>query len=220
MGGREKSDQQPTGFAALLKSLREDAGMSQQDLAVAAKMSIGGYQKLEQGSREPAWPTVLALADALHVSPEVFVPPPMKVRHDPTAESKTPIICEVPAGRPAAVEELATEWIDLGEMFQEEGLVAYRVRGLSMVEAQIGDGDLAIVRPQPEAEHGEIVVATINGELTLKVLRRFNGCWCLFPKNRESKVPYIELDKADDPRILGVYVGKMGRTHKAGRRKK
>jgi transcriptional regulator with XRE-family HTH domain len=61
------------GFAARLKRLREEAGLSQAELAAAAGMNRFGVAKLEQGQRSPAWETVLALARALGVSCEAFV---------------------------------------------------------------------------------------------------------------------------------------------------
>jgi len=72
MGDRKEHNS--TGFAARLKELREEAGMSQSALAEAAGMNLWGIAKLEQGTREPSWHTVLALADALGVSTEEFRP--------------------------------------------------------------------------------------------------------------------------------------------------
>lgn len=61
-----------TGFGARLKSLREERGMTQQQLADAAGMNKFGLAKLEQGVTEPYWPTVLKLAKALNVTCEAF----------------------------------------------------------------------------------------------------------------------------------------------------
>src|SRR5262245_25293212 len=60
------------GFAARLKELREQAGLTQQALADAAGMHRFGVAKLEQGLREPSWGTVKALCQALGVSCEAF----------------------------------------------------------------------------------------------------------------------------------------------------
>jgi len=61
-----------TGFAAALKRLREDAGMSQAALADKAGMNVFGVAKLEQGLREPGWATVLKLCEALGVECTAF----------------------------------------------------------------------------------------------------------------------------------------------------
>jgi transcriptional regulator with XRE-family HTH domain len=62
-----------TGFAARLRALREAANLTQAQLAERAGLHLHGITKLEQGDREPAWATVLALADALGVDCRAFV---------------------------------------------------------------------------------------------------------------------------------------------------
>jgi transcriptional regulator with XRE-family HTH domain len=61
-----------TSFGKRLKELRESAGLSQQDLATRAGLSVGGLAGLEQGRREPNWTTVLSLASALEVDCKAF----------------------------------------------------------------------------------------------------------------------------------------------------
>jgi transcriptional regulator with XRE-family HTH domain len=61
-----------TGFAAALKRLREESGLSQAALAEKAGMNVFGVAKLEQGVREPGWATVLKLAAALGVECTAF----------------------------------------------------------------------------------------------------------------------------------------------------
>ena len=65
----------------------------------------------------------------------------------------------------------------------EAGCFALRVRGDSMIGAAILDGDLVVVRPQPTANDGQIVVARIGDEATVKRLRRRNGQVWLMPEN-------------------------------------
>jgi transcriptional regulator with XRE-family HTH domain len=84
--------QQPTGFAGRLKQLREAARLTQEQLADLAGMHKFGVAKLEQGLREPAWPTVLALAKALGVNCLAFV-------DDTESKEATP---KRGRGRPAA----------------------------------------------------------------------------------------------------------------------
>ena len=72
MGGRTKGE--GSGFGPVLKRLREAAGISQQELADRAGLNVGGVTKVEQGQREPSWETVLALASALGVTPNEFLP--------------------------------------------------------------------------------------------------------------------------------------------------
>jgi transcriptional regulator with XRE-family HTH domain len=69
-----KKADQPTGFAGRLKTLRETAGWTQARLAGRAGLYPFSVAKLEQGVQEPTWPTVLALAKALDVTPNDFDP--------------------------------------------------------------------------------------------------------------------------------------------------
>ncbi len=83
---------------------------------------------------------------------------------------------------------------------------ALRVRGESMVDAAICDGDTVVVRRQEEAHSGEIVAAMIDGEATVKVLRRRNGHVLLEPRN-----PAYEVIDGDEAVILGKVVSVMRR---------
>ena len=65
----------------------------------------------------------------------------------------------------------------------EPGCFARRVRGDSMIGAAILDGDMVVVRPQPTANDGQIVVARIGDEATVKRLQRRNGEVWLMPEN-------------------------------------
>ena len=65
----------------------------------------------------------------------------------------------------------------------EPGCFALRVRGDSMINAGILSGDLVVVRPQPDAADGQIVVARIEDEATVKRLSRQNGKIWLLPEN-------------------------------------
>lgn len=77
----------------------------------------------------------------------------------------------------------------------EPGLFALRVRGDSMVGAGILDGDKVVIRPQQTADDGQIVVARIGDEATVKRLRRRNGQIWLLPEN--EAYPPIDGSEAE-----------------------
>ncbi len=97
-------------------------------------------------------------------------------------ETLVPLLGDVAAGQPI----LAAENIE-GYLPWEggEGWFALRVKGLSMKNAGILPGDKLIVRPQPTAEHGEIVVALLGDEATVKRLSIKNGEIWLLPENED-----------------------------------
>jgi transcriptional regulator with XRE-family HTH domain len=90
-------------FAGRLRELREEAGLSQKELADHAHLTIDGVSRLERGDRSPSWETVVALAEALAVDCTAFLqepaPRPEAGRGRPrkTEEAPTP---KKPRGRP------------------------------------------------------------------------------------------------------------------------
>jgi len=81
-----------------------------------------------------------------------------------------------------------------------------RVEGDSMIEAQIVPGDLVVVKPQPTAEDGEIVVAMLDGEATLKRFFHEGDRIRLQPENREME-PIILHPDSGDLSIVGKVIG-------------
>lgn len=81
----------------------------------------------------------------------------------------------------------------------EAGCFALRVRGDSMIDAGILDGDKVVVRPQPTANDGQIVVARIGDEATVKRLRRRNGQVWLMPENEA----YSPID-GSEAELIGI----------------
>jgi repressor LexA len=80
-----------------------------------------------------------------------------------------PILGRVRAGEPILAIENIEGYINLDKgLVSSEDVFLLRVQGDSMIEAHIQDGDFALVKPQPNAENGEIVVALIEDEATIK----------------------------------------------------
>ncbi|MBQ4601045.1 MAG: transcriptional repressor LexA [Oscillospiraceae bacterium] len=84
----------------------------------------------------------------------------------------------------------------------DPGCFALRVRGDSMIGAGILDGDKVIVRPQQSADHGQIVVARIGDEATVKRLYRKAGKLLLMPEN-----PAYDPVEASEAEIIGIVKG-------------
>ena len=94
-------------------------------------------------------------------------------------QGQIPIVGLVTAGQPI----LAVENQEGVLTWDAPGCFALRVRGDSMINAGILSGDLVVVRPQQSADDGQIVVARIEDEATVKRLRRRNGKIWLMPEN-------------------------------------
>ncbi len=86
-----------------------------------------------------------------------------------------PIVGHVAAGSPILAEQNIEDYILLSPELAKDGYFLLRVRGDSMINAGILDGDLVLVRPQQEASNGQIVVALVEGDATVKRFERANG---------------------------------------------
>ena len=114
-----------------------------------------------------------------------------------------PILGRVPAGGPLLAEENLEGTVDLSEGFAGQKVFALKVVGDSMIEAGICEGDLVVVRGQEAAEAGEIVVALVDGEATVKRLARRDGKLWLQPANKRYEPIAVE----GDTRVLGKVIG-------------
>jgi repressor LexA len=89
---------------------------------------------------------------------------------------------------------------------QTEGVFALRIKGNSMVDAGIKDGDFVIIQQQPQVNQGEIAVVLIDNEATIKRVYRNKGIIKLQPEN-ESTPPIIVDPKKKEVSIIGKVKG-------------
>jgi repressor LexA len=110
-----------------------------------------------------------------------------------------PMVGRIAAGGPILAEETLDEVFPLPRQLVGDGtLFMLEVRGDSMLEAAICDGDYVVVRQEQTAENGEIVAALIDGEATVKTFQRKDGHVWLLPHN-----PAYEPIAGDAATILG-----------------
>lgn len=98
-------------------------------------------------------------------------------------EDRIPILGNVAAGSPILAEERIEDYLTFDAGGRSNEYFALRVRGESMLNAGILPGDLVVVRRQQTANNGEIVVALLEDEATVKRLSRRNGETWLLPEN-------------------------------------
>lgn len=108
---------------------------------------------------------------------------------------RVPVVGVVTAGVPI----LAVENQEGTMPWDDPGCFALRVRGDSMINAGILSGDKVVVRPQPTADDGQIVVARLGDEATVKRLRRRHGEIWLMPENEN----YAPID-GSQAEIIGI----------------
>ena len=98
-------------------------------------------------------------------------------------EDRVPIVGNVAAGSPILAEECIEDYLTFDTGGRGDEFFALRVRGESMLNAGILPGDLVVVQRQQTARNGEIVVAMIEDEATVKTYSRQNGHVWLLPEN-------------------------------------
>jgi repressor LexA len=127
----------------------------------------------------------------------------------PTAGRNVPLVGEIAAGGPILAEERVDAVYTLPKDLVGEGqLFMLRIRGESMVEAGVLDGDLVVVREQPTVEQGEMCAALVEGEATVKFFRRTrDGEVFLDPAN--DRFEPIPVSSEQDATIMGKVVSVM-----------
>ena len=146
--------------------------------------------------RDPTKPRALVPADMVLRA----VAPPAHRESGPETIS-LPIVGRVAAGVPiTAAENLEDTFVLPASFMRKSGAGAFmlRVKGDSMIDAAILDGDLIVVEPRPTSNNGEIVVAMIDGEATVKTFYREAGRIRVQPENRAMEPIYV-----DDVTVVG-----------------
>src|SRR5690606_7254567 len=145
------------------------------------------------------------LAKILGVSPTYLLGWP-----DSAPAKRVPILGSIAAGDPMMVAEEHVQYGEYGEYMDVGDNVrvdfCLRVRGDSMVDARICDGDVVFVRRQPTVENGEIAVVLIDDEVTLQRLYRTDNGVTLQPENSKYQPLFYTAEDFKEVRILGKAV--------------
>ena len=149
-------------------------------------------------SRDPSKPRAI----------QVHFDPDTTTRLTVAAVHNVPLVGDVAAGTGVLAEENIEELLPMPQQFTGSGpSFMVRVRGDSMVEAGIYDGDYVVVRQQPEADNGDVVVAGIGGgEATVKTFSRRGGKVVLSPANAAYEPMIFDGSALDDVTIFGKVV--------------
>lgn len=119
-------------------------------------------------------------------------------RESQAPENQVPIVGNVAAGSPILAQECIEDYLTFDTGGRDGEYFALRVRGESMLGAGILPDDLVVVHQQPAANNGEIVVALLGDEATVKRLKRQGGQVWLMPENEA----YSPID-GREAQILG-----------------
>jgi repressor LexA len=155
--------------------------------------------------RRPGYPAVRPGPSANGTAKSELVADGMDIASQETA--RVPLVGQIAAGVPITAEQMVSDFFQLPRQLVGDGsLFVLKVAGDSMIGAAIADGDWVVIREQKDAENGEIVAAMIDGEATVKTLKRVDGHVWLIPHN-PAYSPIID-DKAE---IMGKVVSVLRR---------
>ncbi len=173
--------QQQHGYPPTIREIGHAAGISSTSV-VDYNLKVLERQGLLKRDREVSRGLGLPGATSRHVHP-VF---------------RIPIVGRIAAGEPIEAVQGHREELDVSEQLYREGCYALKVKGRSMIEDLIDDGDVVVIKPQETASDGDIVVALITegptseGRATLKRFYREQGRIRLQPANSDMDPIYVD----------------------------
>lgn len=168
----------------LWKKKRKELKLRYEDLAQKAGISKRSVEDIFRGyTTKPRIDTVEAIERALGLNrPQIQKDPVIKDKVELNDMYPVPLLGSVVAGLPIEAQEDLEGYIYISFRPKEE-YFALRVHGDSMINAGIQDGSILVVHKQETAENGEVIVAMLNGEQTVKRLKLVGEMTFLWPEN-------------------------------------
>jgi repressor LexA len=177
------------GYPPTVRDIGKAVGLASSSTVHA---HLANLEKIGLLRRDPSKPRALELLDRAAEGVKSLVQP-----------NGLPLVGHVAAGQPVLAEENIEDYVDVPAVAGgEEGEYLLRVRGDSMKNAGILEGDFVVVRPQETAQDNDIVVALVGEEATVKRFFRENDHVRLQPEN-----PAMEPIRSKEVRVLGQVVG-------------
>ena len=192
-----------------LKELRKQANKTQCDVANYLGVSFQAYSNYENGNREIGLEMLIKLSAYYGVSIDYILGVKSASSADTYEEVEMsehrliPLLGSVVAGIPIESQENIEGYVYIDQRPTSD-YFALRVNGQSMKNANIPDRSIIIVRKQETADNGDIVVAMLNGEQTVKRFKQYGSNVFLMPENPSFEP--IPVTPADDFHILGKVV--------------
>lgn len=195
-----------------IRLLRHQRGMTLEDVGDACGVGKSTVRKWESGQIANMRRDKIALvANALGVTPAYLMGrdespalPTMPANIVPVKRHTVPLLGEIAAGQPIYADEEHDLCVAVDDDIRCD--FALRVRGDSMIDAGIYDGDVVLVRQQEDVDDGQIAVVLIDDEATLKYLYHQPSGVQLVPANRRYSPWSYTGEAAAQVRILGLAV--------------
>ena len=181
------------GYPPTVRDIGKAVGLASSSTVHA---HLANLEKIGLLRRDPSKPRAIEMLDKAADSVKSLVRP-----------NGLPLVGQVAAGQPVLAEENIEDYVEVpGVAGGEDGEYLLRVRGESMKDAGILEGDFVVVRPQDTATDGDIVVALVGEEATVKRFFREDDHVRLQPENSA-----MEPIRSKEVRVLGRVVGLLRR---------
>jgi repressor LexA len=191
------------GYPPTVRDIGKAVGLASSSTVHA---HLANLEKLGLLRRDPTKPRAIELLDRVRGDVGAVVGSAVENVRD-VLRSGLPIVGQVQAGSPVLAEENIEDYVQVPSIAGgDQGEYVLRVRGESMKDAGILEGDFVVVRPQDTATDGEIVVALVGEEATVKRFFQEADHVRLQPENDA-----MEPIRTKEVRILGKVVGLMRR---------
>lgn len=190
-----------------IKRLRRERGYSQEQLARKLNVTQGAVSHWENGSHFPEAAQLLAIAQLFGVPLDTFTDEsPLRDMDGmiPIRKNAVPIIGQIACGEQITAEQNIDGYSDIPDGVHAD--FALRCKGDSM-NPTFQDGDLVLIRQQPEVENGQIAAVSIDGESTLKRFHKQPEGILLTADNPSFSPIYVPIDSGKEIVIHGLAVG-------------
>ncbi|MBO9496035.1 repressor LexA [Thalassotalea sp. G20_0] len=192
-----KLTKRQTEILELIKSHVEETGFPPTRAEIAQTFGFRSPNAAEEHLR------ALARKGAIEITPGTS----RGIRIPGTESSGLPIVGQVAAGSPILAQEHIEDHLSINpDFFSPKADFMLRVKGMSMKDIGILDGDLLAVHKTSTAANGQIVVARIDDEVTVKRFEQVKNRIYLHPENKEFKTIEVDLS-VDTFAIEGLSVG-------------
>lgn len=199
-----------------IKEMRKSRKMTLKELGEHIGLSESNTKRYEDGQIKTVGIDIIKkIALALDVPASYLtgwedIPQYQKLsNYVPITKKKIPLLGEIAAGQPIYADEHIEEFLPVDDEVKAD--FALKIKGDSMINAQINDGDIVFIRQQSDVDNGQIAAVLIDESATLKRVYHMDGVIQLQAENPQYPPMIYSKNNCDECRILGLAVAVLGK---------
>ena len=199
-----------------IKEMRKSRKMTLKELGEHIGLSESNTKRYEDGQIKTVGIDIIKkIALALDVPASYLtgwedIPQYQKLsNYVPIIKKKIPLLGEIAAGQPIYADEHIEEFLPVDDEVKAD--FALKIKGDSMINAQINDGDIVFIRQHSDVDNGQIAAVLIDDSATLKRVYHMDGVIQLQAENPQYPPMIYSKNNCDECRILGLAVAVLGK---------